>query len=51
MGWERYVGRRGAIIAMHTFGASAPLEGLPTKFGFTFEHVVALAREQVTRYG
>jgi transketolase len=51
MGWERYVGRRGAIVAMHTFGASAPLEGLLTKFGFTPEHVVALAREQVARQG
>ncbi|WP_419759151.1 transketolase-like TK C-terminal-containing protein [Acidisoma sp.] len=51
MGWERYVGRRGAIVAMHTFGASAPLEGLLTKFGSTPGHVVALAREQVARQG
>jgi transketolase len=51
MGWERYVGRHGAIVAMHTFGASAPLKGLLTKFGFTPDHIVALAREQVARHG
>ena len=25
-GWERYVGRTGKVIAMQTFGASAPLK-------------------------
>ena len=47
IGWERYVGRRGAVVGMHTFGASAPLKGLLVKFGFTPEHVVKAAREQV----
>jgi transketolase len=50
MGWERYVGRRGAIVGMHTFGASAPLKGLLTKFGFTPEHVVSAAREQIAKH-
>ena len=50
IGWERYVGRRGAVIGMHTFGASAPLKGLLTKFGFTPEHVVQTARQQVTQH-
>ena len=50
LGWARYVGRRGAIVGMHTFGASAPLKGLLTKFGFTPEHVVKAAREQVARH-
>ena len=27
IGWERYVGRRGAIVGMHTFGASARSRG------------------------
>lgn len=45
-GWERYVGLRGHIIGMHTFGASAPLKELQKKFGFTTSHVVAAAREQ-----
>jgi transketolase len=50
VGWERYVGRRGAVVGMHTFGASAPLKGLLTKFGFTPEHVVDVARAQVAKH-
>lgn len=34
-GWERYVGLTGMTIVMTTFGASAPLKELTTKFGFT----------------
>ncbi len=44
-GWERYVGSRGKIIGMHTFGASAPLAALQQEFGFEPEHVVRVARE------
>jgi transketolase len=44
-GWERYVGPRGAMIGMKTFGASAPLKELQKKFGFTPEAVVAAAKE------
>jgi transketolase len=43
-GWERYVGREGRIIGMQTFGASAPLKALQQEFGFTVDHVVAVAR-------
>ena len=39
----------GAILAMQTFGASAPLQQLLEKFGFTAEHVVTAAREQIAR--
>ena len=49
LGWERYVGTQGAIIGMSTFGASAPLKELQTKFGFTPEAVLAVAREQLAR--
>jgi transketolase len=48
-GWERYVGANGAIVGMDTFGASAPLKHLQTKFGFTPEAVVGLARDRVGR--
>jgi len=48
-GWERYVGTTGQRIGMHTFGASAPLKELQTKFGFTPERVVEAAREQLGR--
>ena len=34
---------------MQTFGASAPLKELQQKFGFTVEHVVAAAQEQIAR--
>jgi len=44
LGWERYVGSDGAVIGMHTFGASAPLKQLLNKFGFTPDRVVAVAR-------
>jgi transketolase len=46
-GWERYTGRTGKIIAMETFGASAPLKELQTKFGFAPDNVVAAARAQL----
>lgn len=50
LGWERYVGSGGAIIGMSTFGASAPLKALQSKFGFTPEAVVARAKEQIARH-
>jgi transketolase len=46
-GWAKYVGVSGHSIGMRSFGASAPLKDLAKKFGFTPEHVVAAAREQV----
>ncbi len=44
-GWERYVGPKGRVIGMHTFGASAPLKELQKKFGFEPDQVVAVAKE------
>ncbi len=46
-GWAHYTGATGVIIGMRTFGASAPLKALETKFGFTPEHLVAAARAQL----
>ncbi len=48
-GWEKYVGIRGAKIGMNTFGASAPLKELLSKFGFTPEKVVEAAKKQIER--
>jgi len=45
LGWRRYVGIDGRIIARRDFGASAPLKELLKHFGFTVENVVAAARE------
>ncbi|MEO1967176.1 MAG: transketolase [Sphingomonadaceae bacterium] len=44
MGWDRYVGPDGAIIAMQGFGASAPAGELQKKFGFTVEYICRKAR-------
>ncbi len=49
-GWERYVGTEGAIVAMSTFGESAPLKALQTRFGFTPEAVAQTARDQIARH-
>ena len=46
-GWHQYVGLTGGIIAMKTFGASAPLKELEKKFGFNTENIVAVAKEQL----
>jgi transketolase len=46
-GWERYVGLTGTVVGMRTFGASAPLKELQTKFGFTPDAVVAEAKAQL----
>jgi transketolase len=43
-GWERYVGEKGRVIGMHTFGASAPLKELDRKFGFEPERVVEVVK-------
>ncbi len=49
IGWDRYVGSAGAKIGMHTFGSSAPIKDLLTKFGFTPEKVLAAARDQIAQ--
>ncbi|MBO1022483.1 transketolase [Methylobacterium sp. SD274] len=50
IGWDRYAGSAGAIIGMHTFGSSAPIKDLQTKFGFTPEKVLQAARDQIARH-
>jgi transketolase len=51
LSWHRFVGDDGAIVGMHTFGASAPLKQLVKKFGFTPDAVADVAREQVAATG
>jgi transketolase len=43
-GWERYVGWKGKVIGMTTFGASSPVKDAMKHFGFTVENVVAAAK-------
>ena len=46
-GWWKYVESRGDVIAMKSFGESAPAGQLFAKFGFTAEAVAAAARKLV----
>jgi transketolase len=41
LGWERYVGDEGDILAIDRFGASAPGSTIMKEYGFTVENVVA----------
>jgi len=43
MGWERYVGDRGAVIGINRFGASAPGGTVMQKYGMTASAVAAKA--------
>ena len=45
IGWDRFVGEKGAIIAMHSFGASAPAADVYRHFGITAEAIVKQAHE------
>jgi transketolase len=49
LGWDRYVGDTGRILSIEHFGASAPAEILFEKFGFTADHVVAMALEMLAQ--
>jgi transketolase len=44
LGWERWVGSDGAMIAVERFGASAPYQTILEHFGFTVDAVLAAAR-------
>ncbi|MGA7193035.1 MAG: transketolase [Anaerolineales bacterium] len=44
LGWERYVGQSGKIIAIDRFGASAPYKTIFEKLGFTVENILAVAK-------
>jgi len=47
LGWDRYAGRDGEIIAMRSFGASAPIGPVMKHFGFTTDHVCEAAKRQI----
>jgi transketolase len=47
LGWERWTGDEGAIVALDHFGASAPAATIFEKFGFTVERVTAVGRAVV----
>jgi len=41
LGWHRYAGDEGDVLAIDQFGASAPGEKIMEEYGFTVENVVA----------
>jgi transketolase len=43
MGWYKYVGSKGDVMGIETFGASAPAGKLLEEYGFTVENVVERA--------
>jgi len=51
LGWDRYVGRQGEIIAMRSFGLSAPGKVVQAHFGFDVAHVLKAARRQLAGQG
>ena len=38
--WRKYVGLDGAVVGIDSFGASAPIEALLPRFGFTVAHLI-----------
>jgi transketolase len=46
-GWAQFAGPTGTVLAMRSFGLSAPLQVVTEHFGFTAAHVVEAARKQV----
>lgn len=49
LGWTRWVGERGAVIAVDRFGASAPYKTIYEQFGLTAETIAAAARQLISR--
>jgi len=46
-GWERWVGDEGISISMDQFGRSAPYIKLFQEFGFTADHIIAMAKSML----
>jgi len=49
LGWTRYVDREDDVLAMRSFGASAPAKDLNELFGFTPDSLVRLARTKLAQ--
>lgn len=49
LGWERYTGLDGDMIAIDKFGASAPGETIIEKYGFTVSNVVSRVKAKLNK--
>ncbi|MCM3756802.1 transketolase [Sporosarcina aquimarina] len=47
LGWHKYVGNDGDVLAIDTFGASAPGETVMKEYGFSVENVVSKVETMV----
>ncbi len=47
IGWDRYAGPSGAIVGMHSFGASGPLPDVLAKFDFVPDKIAQAAKAQI----
>jgi transketolase len=50
IGWDRYAGSTGAIIGMHSFGASGPISDVLAKFGFVADKILRAAKNQIAEH-
>lgn len=48
-GWHKYVGLKGEVVSIDSFGASGPADLLFKHFGFTTENVVAKAKAVIAK--
>jgi transketolase len=48
-GWYKFVGCHGKVIGIDRYGASAPAKELFKAYGFTVEHILAVATELLLR--
>jgi transketolase len=44
-GWDKYIGNKGDMISIETFGASAPYEILYKEYGITVDDIVSKAKK------
>jgi transketolase len=49
LGWHRWVGEKGDVVAMESFGASAPAKALYEHFGFNGPQIADRARAVLGR--
>jgi transketolase len=49
LGWDRYAGSGGVVLAMRSFGMSGPMKVVAEHFGFTPELVADAARNAIAR--
>lgn len=47
LGWDRHIGKDGAIMALDRFGESAPQKDLYDHFGITAEAVITVVKERL----